>query len=159
MGTTVEIRRARPSDREAVVALWRALHAEHEALDPTYRLAPEAARRWGNDFNEWVRSTADLLLVADAASEDLAGWLTAHLTWPPPIYAQRSLAYVDDVFVRRERRGEGVGRRLLEGAVAWARVSGAEELRAGVLAANPQARSFWQQVGARDLSVVVALPL
>jgi hypothetical protein len=36
--------------------------------------------------------------------------------------------------------------------------AGAEDLRAGVLAANGPGREFWSTAGARDFSITVTLP-
>jgi GNAT superfamily N-acetyltransferase len=152
------VRRARPADRAEAVALWQALHREHEALDPRYRLAPDAALRWANDFDEWVREGRDLVLVAEA-SAGLVGLLVAHLAYPIPAYAPTLFAHVDDVFVSPEWRGRGVGRALLAEAERWARGEGAAHLQAGVLAPNADGRAFWSRVGTDDYMVIVTKPL
>ena len=78
---SASVRRAAAADRAAAVALWTALHREHEALDARYRLAADAPVRWAVDFGDWVRSDADRIWLAEADG-DRVGLLTAHLYVP-----------------------------------------------------------------------------
>jgi GNAT superfamily N-acetyltransferase len=156
--SAVHVRRARAADREAAVALWLALHRAHEALDARYRLAPDAALLWANDFAEWARERHHLVLLAEAAGEAV-GLLVAHLAFPVPVYAPELFAHVDDLYVVPSRRGQGVGRRLLAEAERWARGEGAHRLQAGVLAANEEGRAFWAGAGTEAYSLTVTKPL
>lgn len=156
--TPVEIRRATRADCDAAVALWTALHHEHEALDARYVLADGAASRWAADVAEWVRSDADRVWLADAGGTAV-GLLTAHLFTPAPTFATALMVWVDDLFVAPETRGQGIGQALLDEARVWAHGVGATEIRAGVLAANPGGRAFWAREGATDVSVVVTVAL
>lgn len=155
----ITIRAARPSDRDAAVALYAALHRHHEALDPRYRLADDALSRWATDVRDWTQSRADAVWLAMSPAGDAFGLLTAHLYEPAPVFRRHTLVWVDDLYVAPAARGRGVARRLLDAARAWGRERGAVELRAGVLAANVDARRFWAREGAADFSVTVVAPL
>ncbi|MDX1420486.1 MAG: GNAT family N-acetyltransferase [Rubricoccaceae bacterium] len=152
------IRRATPGDRDAAVALWLALHREHEALDARYRLAPDAALLWGNDVAEWTREDGHLVLLADADG-GAVGLLSAHLGHPIPVYAPALFAHVDDLYVRPPWRGRGLGQQMLEEAERWARREGADHLQAGVLALNEGGQAFWSSAGTAPYSVLVTKPL
>lgn len=152
------VRRAERADRDAALALWRALHRHHEALDARYRLAPDAALRWANDFDAWVRDEHHRYLVADAGADGLIGLLVAHTGWPAPVYAPALFVYVDDLFVADAYRGQGVGSALLDQARAWAQTLDAVEVRAGLLAGNTAAQTFWRAQGADGFFLTVALP-
>jgi ribosomal protein S18 acetylase RimI-like enzyme len=52
-------------------------------------------------------------------------------------------ALVTDLVVLASHRNQGIGRRLLERAEAFARAAGAQELRIGVLAKNASARRLY----------------
>ena len=158
-GSRATIRPAQPSDRDAAVALYAALHRAHETLDPRYRLADDALARWATDVRDWTRSRADAVWLAETPAGDAVGLLTAHLYQPPPMFRPHTLVWVDDLYVDPAHRGRGVGRRLLDAARTWGRERGAVELRAGVLAANEGARRFWAGEGATDFSVTVVAPL
>ncbi len=152
------VRRAVPSDRAAAVALWTALHREHEAQDARYRLSDDAAARWATDFGTWVRSDADRVWLAELNGEPV-GLLTAHLYTPAPTFQTAVMVYVDDLYLAPEARGRGLAGQLLNEARAWAFANEAAEIRAGVLAANPAGRAFWAKQGAADFSVVVTIAL
>jgi GNAT superfamily N-acetyltransferase len=152
--SAVTLRRARPADRDAALALWAALHREHEALDARYRLAPDAPLRWARDLDEWMGVEHRLVLLAEA-SGGAVGLLVAQLAWPAPVYAPSLLAHVDDLYVVPPWRGRGVGKMLLEESERWARRHGATSLQAGVLAANDEGLAFWDQAGTRPYQIVV----
>ena len=154
----VAVRPARPSDLAVALPLWRALHAEHEALDPRYRLSDDAGQRWAADFREWTRSRGSRIWLALRSARPV-GLLTAHLYEPTPTYRPRLLVHVDDLYVAPSARGLGVGARLMDHARQWGRAEGAAQVQAGVLAANADGRAFWARQGAEDYSVTVALPL
>ncbi|MFN3596315.1 MAG: GNAT family N-acetyltransferase [Rubricoccaceae bacterium] len=160
---SVRIRRARPSDGEAACGLWAALHREHEAQDARYRLSEDAALRWMTDFRTWARDDGYRVFLAEAAREGTpavpVGLLTAHLAEPAPVYAPLLFVYVNDLYVVPGFRRAGVARALLGEAEAWARATGAAEIRAGVLARNAAARAFWARAAAADYSVTVTLPV
>ena len=154
----VTTRRATRPDRDAAVALWTALHREHEALDARYRLADDAAERWAADFREWADSDADRIWLAEHHGEPV-GLLTAHLYTPAPTFAEALMVYVDDLYVAPSARRLGAASGLMDEARAWAYGAGATDIRAGVLAGNAAARAFWAGQGAADFSVIVTLPL
>lgn len=152
------VRLAQPSDVAAALRLWLALHREHEARDPRYRLSDDAAGRWSTDFRTWTRSRTDRVWLAlDSGSP--VGLLTAHLYEPTPMFQAHGLVYVDDLYVAPDARGRGAGSLLLGEARQWGQAEGATQLRAGVLAANVVGRAFWARQGTEDFSVTVTMPL
>ena len=155
---SVAVREARPSDLAVALGLWRALQAEHEALDGRYRLADDADARWSASYREWTRSPASRVWLAVGAGHAV-GLATAHLYAPAPTFRPVPLVHVDDLYVAPAARGSGVGRRLLDAARAWGRAEGAQHLQAGVLTANAGARAFWTREGGADYAVTVTLPL
>ena len=152
------IRPARREDRAACVALWQALQAEQAAMDPDHRLAPDAATRWRADFDAWVRSRVDAVLVAERGGA-LVGLITAHPHRPPPLYADRLLVWMDDLYVAPGARGLGVGSALLDAAEAFARSLGAEGVEAGIRTANAPMRALWERRGGRETAVMGAKTL
>ena len=154
----VLIRRARRADREGAVGLWRELQTDHAARDPRYRLSDDAEARWATDLRVWLRAHTSRVWVAEA-DDRLVGLCTAHLADPAPMYAGPSFVFVGDLVTAADWRGRGIGKRLLDAAREWARQVGAGELRAGVLATNPEGRRFWEREGAEDYTVTVVMPL
>lgn len=55
--------------------------------------------------------------------------------------------YLQDLFVSADAQAAGLGRRLLDAVVAWARERGASHLRLSVDRNNSAARTFYEAVG------------
>ena len=150
----VHVRPARREDRAACVRLWAALQAAQTALDPAHRLAPDAAERWATDFADWTRSKVDAVWVAER-SGDVVGLLTAHPHRPSPLYADRLLVWLDDLYVEPSARGCGVATALLDAGEAFARELGADGVEAGIRTANAPMRELWARRRGRESVVVV----
>jgi ribosomal protein S18 acetylase RimI-like enzyme len=71
---------------------------------------------------------------------------------PGPV---REHAYVYDIEVEADRRGEGWGRRLLERAEAVAREWGVASLQLNVFGDNEVARSLYRSAGFREQQVTM----
>lgn len=159
----ITIRLARRTDAPAALALWQALHAEHEAQDPRYRMSADAAQRWATDFRDWTQSTGHRVWLAEVASpvsetaQRRVGLLTAHLYQPAPTFEPYTMVYVDDLYLDPSVRGQGVANQMLDEVRAWATEAGAIEIRAGVLAVNSAGRAFWDRQGAEDFYVTVTI--
>lgn len=158
MSAAVTIRPARLFDRDAALALWAQLQAEHEALDARHRPSASARDRWGNDFGVWAGSNVDCVFVAEAGGE-IVGLVTAHTYWPAPVYEQEMEVYLTELVVAPEHRSAGIGARLVEAVRGWARNLGVRQIRAGVLSRNERARAFWARQGADDYFATVTLPV
>jgi GNAT superfamily N-acetyltransferase len=70
-----------------------------------------------------------------------------------------TFAWVHDVFVRPDHRGQGIGGALLAAAEVFVRERGARELRLGVLDRNEDARAVYRGKGFRDYARVLTKPL
>jgi GNAT superfamily N-acetyltransferase len=87
---------------------------------------------------------ACLLVAVTGADEDRVGYLLGfeHLTF----YANGRVAWVEEVFVRDDLRGQGIGRALMTGFERWARERGC----ALVALATRRAASFYHALGYED---------
>jgi putative acetyltransferase len=126
MGDVWHIRRARPQDSNALLALWeRSVRATHEFLteDDIVGLRPHVARALRDDALElWVLAGAGDVPVGfmGLAGDDIAA-----------------------LFLEPAHRGRGGGRRL----VAHAQALRGGELTVDVNEQNPAARGFYEALG------------
>ena len=134
---TPQIRPARVEDLAACVDL----------LDDLFRLetdfAPDAGRQI-RGLSQLLESDAAQLMVADDDGE-VVGMLSVQRLIST---AQGSaVGIVEDVVVRDRRRGQGIGRALMDAAEAWARDEGLTRLQLLAERGNHPANALYQRLG------------
>jgi ribosomal protein S18 acetylase RimI-like enzyme len=131
----IEVRRCAAADAPD---LGRLLHAFNvEFSEPT----PEAdflARRLG-ELIERGEATA---LAAGDGPEGFAV-----LRFRPSLYSESLDAYLEELYVVPERRGEGIGRAILEAAMEAAREAGAAHIDLGTSVDDTAARALYEKLG------------
>lgn len=71
---------------------------------------------------------------------------------PLPILRPTRVAEIDTLVVDASQRRQGVGRQLVQAALAWAQERGATRTELGVYEFNDSARAFWSAQGFETLS-------
>ncbi|MFL6124970.1 N-acetyltransferase family protein [Actinophytocola sp.] len=134
-----EIRRARPSDVDAVVELVHAL-AAHEGAPEKCHLTPE-------QLHEALFRPAPALYGHVATVDDhvvgYALWFLNFSTW-----RGTHGIYLEDVFVRAEHRGSGLGKALLSTLAAECVAQGYTRLEWVVLESLASTIEFYKSIGA-----------
>ncbi|MFO0686351.1 MAG: GNAT family N-acetyltransferase [Sandaracinus sp.] len=144
----VTIRPATPSDAPTLLALVRAL-ADYER-EPDAVVATEA---------DFVRALGASPPEAEAliAEQDghALGFALYFATWST--WRGRPGIHLEDLFVRPEARGRGLGKRLLTAVAAEAVRRGCARLEWQVLDWNEPARGFYRTLGARELATWIPM--
>jgi ribosomal protein S18 acetylase RimI-like enzyme len=142
------LRRGTPGDLAAVSALqlasWR--DAYRGLLPDAYldgALAADLDAVWRRKL-DGAPAPRSLLLVAEAAEGSLAGFLYACQE-----AAGAQSAYLDNLHVRPEWRGAGLGARLMRAAVPELSALGYGGLHLRVFAQNTAALRFYERLGGR----------
>ncbi|MFB6097552.1 MAG: N-acetyltransferase family protein [Salinibacter sp.] len=151
-----DVRRAQPADQERVGDLWLQLLEEQDELDDRFGVAEDARDRWDNDFPLWLEDETYRVYVA-VPEDEIVGFATAHRWGPPPIYAESSEVYLDELYVRPGDRRDGVGTQLVHAVRDWTDRIGARRIRLNVLSANEEARAFWAAQDARPLTLTFTI--
>ncbi len=147
----VRVRLAEDADALGVAAL----HLQHErelGAPPRAGYLDELADAWrrGRERRRtWVAVQPDGRPVGLAHGDLVPGL-------PGLDRPARAWLHLDLVFVSADRRGEGVGERLVRGVVGWAR---RERLARVELTAVPAARDLFARVGFADAPRAMALTL
>jgi ribosomal protein S18 acetylase RimI-like enzyme len=131
----VAIRPATPADDAALAALDQRIWSWLSSPAP-----PPAP---GSPFFDG-RSAPEDVLVAEAAGA-IAGYV--QIGRPTPVPSNAHVLMVRGLAVDPDRRGAGIGRALVEAAVAEARARGARRLTLRVLAPNAPARAVYAAAG------------
>jgi GNAT superfamily N-acetyltransferase len=150
------VRRATKTDGEKLGDLWEALLGEQSEMEDRLTVSEDARERWENDVPVWLSDETRRIYVAEEDGE-IVGFATAHRTAPPPIYESEGEVYLDEIYVRPERRNEGFGAQLVEAVTTWADQVQAERVRFSVLAKNGDARAFWEEHEAAPFTITYTI--
>lgn len=142
-GPSLRVRRARPEDLDALVALNRALQIDQG--DPTAHFGLKTARR-----DLFGRRPAVLALVA-TIGDQIAGYALSHGAYDSA-HAARGL-YLADLYVRPELRRRGIARALIAAVSRQGRRRGATYLWWASKPRNRGAHAFYRALGARHEAV------
>lgn len=135
---SVKIRSYGPGDYLGCLVLYGAFRRFHQDLQDT----PDTL--YGVIQNEFDRVLWELqgngeLWVAESGPT-LVGFVTVRL-------GDHDQAEIPQLFVQKSYRGYGVGRRLVDAALGWARAAGLKRIRAIAVIENPEALLFFTRIG------------
>ncbi|MCA9521674.1 MAG: GNAT family N-acetyltransferase [Myxococcales bacterium] len=147
---TIRIRAARTSDRQAVLALWRALMDEHRDIPPGFALCENADERAGEMFFDPDHAESQRLVVATKPDGAIVGFSFALLIHNAPIYDPAVIGCITDCYVAPMHRASGIGTALIAALERWFRRREITHVEVSVAANNPRAARFWRRVGAVD---------
>jgi GNAT superfamily N-acetyltransferase len=145
---SVEIQPILPMDHADLMALIREFaefeRSPEKVTNSIERMAAEA---------DWLTG-----FVAKTTVGEIVGYVTfffAYYSW-----TGKSL-WMDDLYVRPEHRGSGLGRRLIDAVISHARSSGCHKMRWQVSNWNTHAICFYRSLGAQlnDIQLDCHLPL
>ncbi|MEM1099364.1 MAG: GNAT family N-acetyltransferase [Planctomycetota bacterium] len=148
---SVSIRPLEPSESGLLRDLrLRALSEAPSAFGSTY------AREAGFDDAEWTERARSW------ASERCATWVAFQRDASCGIVAcaldreTDARSWIVSMWVDPEVRRRGVGRRLIDEAIAWSRRQSVSEVRLHVTSNNPEAARLYESIGFRDTGDTMA---
>lgn len=142
------VRTARSGDYDALIALFDELDEFHRRARPDIFRPFDGPARSRQQIEEWLAGPGSTVLVAES-EHDVVG-LAVLLTRPPTTFAgavPHKVIELDNLVVRADRRGQRIGRQLLEFAREWSRGQGAGYVAVSVHAFNRDARRFYEDFG------------
>jgi len=154
----IRIREARKEDLGAVVCLWEKLATQHGKLSSELQLAPDSRRKWARYLAKRFSEKSTKLIVAEE-NGDVVGFMLCLLTPNTPIYRDKTIGVISDVFVNEERRRKGVAGMMLKLALRWFTKNEASSVQLGVAYANLEARATWNQLGFKPFYIYKRLRL
>jgi GNAT superfamily N-acetyltransferase len=144
------IRGADPRDLDRVAALWIALSEHHASGDPLFALRPNAEAEIHRLLTATLRDPEAAIFVCERDGA-LLGFCTVRIDRAPPIQLEVRRAEITDLMVRANERRRGVGRGLVERALAWVAERGVERCEVRVASLNAEGQRFWRSIGFGDL--------
>ena len=129
------VREAGPTDAEAV---GRLLHDFNEEFG-----APAPPPSWlAERIIELLQEGDTAVLLGGPGPDGLAV-----MRFRPAIWTAQPECYLAELYVAPERRGHGIGRALMEGAIELARARGAGYMELGTAENDTAARSLYESLG------------
>jgi ribosomal protein S18 acetylase RimI-like enzyme len=129
------VRRATAEDAGTVAVLMHDFNTEFdEEIDDVEVLEPR--------YREQL-SSGDVTVLLGGESPD--GF--AQLRYRSQIYSDAPIAYLEELYVAPAKRGEGLGRALLEAAMDEAREHGADHIDLGTAETDTAARGLYESLG------------
>jgi GNAT superfamily N-acetyltransferase len=149
----LKIRKAKPADTKAIVALWHGLLEHHiklaiknRKLDDYYLLADDSEKTWTKWLKKLMKSKDGLVLVVQDGKE-IVGYSMNHIKKNVPVYKLKKLGYFGDLFVAGPYRNKGVGRRFFLEAKKWFKKKGMRHASIAVHDVNRKARGIYRNWG------------
>lgn len=152
--TAASIRPATVSDLPAIGRLGAQLMREHHAFDPDRFIAAgeDAPAGYAEFLGTQLRDPHALLLVAEDRGE-IAGYVYATLEGMDWMALRGPAGAIQDIAVVTERRGQGLGRRLLEAALSRLEDMGAPRVVLSTAEQNLPAQRLFASAGFRRTMV------
>jgi ribosomal protein S18 acetylase RimI-like enzyme len=129
------VRRAGPEDAEAIGKLLHDFNSEFEDPTPGPRAVADRVRRL-------IVAGEATVLIAEPEPHGLAV-----LRFRPSIWEEALECYLAELYVVPERRGQGLGRTLMEAAIEIAREEGATYMDLGTSEDDVAARALYERLG------------
>ena len=120
------IRRAQPSDVDAIVALWEELLDFHQERDPYYTRVPDAAKHSAEHLAKKMSEEETILLVAEFDGA-VVGYLMARSHPRPPVFVGGPVISISDICVKNgypPRAGPGSRWSIGKPSLVWLTRSG-----------------------------------
>jgi ribosomal protein S18 acetylase RimI-like enzyme len=161
----LEIRRGGAGDIERLEPLWRAMWEHHSSLPamPGVRSLEDSWSHRRHEYEEWLGgpdATRYALLLAErdgaAVGYAMVSVGGGAATWGA--LGERT-AEIESLSVLGAERGSGVGKALVESAVAFAREHGAGSVLVAAAHSNEDALRFYEREGFSDFYVLMARPV
>jgi len=153
----ITIRRAKLSDLDAICTLSQSLFEHERQFTDEYDMGWSHGVAGRKFFTKMLRSRKAFVLLATAEEKVVGYILVKFLTFSWRAYnpiAELTNLSVDPMF-----RGQGIGTKLVEKAVAIARKRGAKRMSVEGLHDNVRALKFYKTQGFRSFSDTLLLTL
>jgi GNAT superfamily N-acetyltransferase len=139
------IRQATLEDGVFLVTCLQAMLADMESYGGLPLAETGRLEAWLNEHTTSCLLQENHLFLAAApekAPRQPVGMVEASLAYPDEVFLQARTLHIAAVYVRPDHRHTGLGRRLLEAAIAWGREQGCVQVELNVLAGNPAHRLY-----------------
>lgn len=148
------IRAAAPDDLERLIELWTALVEHHRSLDPEYPRTPGLRDAFKSEIERGMRDPGCRIWVAESEGATL-GFLFAEAETESPAVEEGGIGWIHELYVDPRARRSGVGRALVERALAFFRERRSGRVSVRVETPNVLGREFWESLGFSERALIL----
>jgi len=106
----------------------------------------DSKRKWSKYLREKFSEISTKLVVAEEEGE-IVGFMLCLLEPNIPVYKERKIGVISDVFVKEQRRRKGLAKKMFDSAAKWLKKNKVRTVRLNVAADNLEARAAWHLMG------------
>ncbi|WP_336290411.1 GNAT family N-acetyltransferase [Aeromonas dhakensis] len=152
---SLEIRKAREQDIDAILELNRQIGEIHFAQAPQVFCPPSPEER--AFLLAAIAAEGRLFCVAEQEGS-VAGFLTARIDINEtiPFLSKDPICRIGTLVVDEGQRSRGIGKALIAHCDEWGKAQGASQLRLEVMAFNERAKALYERLGFKMLSQTMA---
>ena len=150
---SVIIRKARRSDLQAVVSLWRIftkylreIGSRTPVLRPHVRMRRDAPKEFARWARKQIGSKNGVVFLAESEGKPV-GYCLIFIRTLPSMSMIGKIACIGDLFVLEELRGQGISTMLKDEAVGWLRRKGIRHVTLFVLERNRIPQAIYKKWG------------
>lgn len=124
-GMNVLVRKAKLKDLPAIVELSMALSRYHEERFDRdyYAVSPKAEEYLRKHRKAQIHSKNSIIFVAEADGE-IVGFTSGSIKKSKPLFKSKNYGQLGSGFVKEKYRGMGIGKKLAESILDWAKAKG-----------------------------------
>ena len=121
-------------------------------------LAFDGRRKWSKYLDDRYSEISTKLIVAEERGK-IVGFMLCLLSPNVPVYREKKVGRISDVYVLEARRRKGVAKKMFDLAVKWFRKNKVRSVELNVAAMNLEARAAWGKLGFEPLTIKKRLNL
>jgi len=142
----MHIRRATIEDIPHILPLWRKLSDEHGEMEPMFKIVENAENKFAEYLKTILPKESYAVFVAENDSK-VVGYVVVSVSSAPDVFVIRKRLYVQDMMVDASCRRAGIGRKLMQPVMAFAKEQQIEKMDLLVAVKNEEANIFWKAMG------------
>ncbi len=147
-------------DAPEIARMWQELALMHFEIDEGFPPpVPGAAIRYAERVVASAQHRGSRAYVAEWGGKVVGFILAGYTDLYSDLFEEVDAGFIADLYVDRDYRRRGIGRRLVDAVLEWFRSQEVYHVEWNAAAANPESRGFWRSVGGRDLLVRMRLDL
>jgi len=146
----VTIREVREEELLKVSELWGDFMAYNAAFNDSFHVQRKSKAIFAKEMAERKEHPDCLLAVAESDGK-LIGFCYSYISLKPKYFKLEKFGFIGDLYVKPEYRGQGIGRDLVNDALAFFKKRKIKQIELLVAIKNENTIKFWEALGFKHL--------